>query len=146
MFVYFGYEASTESLKYFDAFPMDLIINVWTENNRNYFDAINFHYLPPAVRFRVMVKLVHQYNFYNMDNGVNTFHGVGNYYAIRDLLASSGFGFSYKKYLVNQVTTGFYQIPLKYMDVALSLPVSDFQKGASDSSVWSDYIRSSLKK
>ena len=145
MLVYFSYSAITETLPFWDSYPTTLIINRWVgENGRSYIDGINFHYLPPNVRFRVMLKLIQQYNYYNMDNKVNKFSGVNNYYALRDLLASSGFSFAYKKYLVEQVQSNFYSVPLKYMDVALSLPTADWQKGASNSSVWSNYAKNAL--
>ena len=146
MLVYFGYDAITETLPFWDAYPTTLIINRWQgENGQSYMDGLNFNYLPPAVKFRVMVKIVEQYNFRNMDNNVNRFSGVDNYYAIRDLLASNGFNFAYKKYLVNQVTSNLYSVPLKYMDVALSLPTADWQKGHSSNSVWSKYASEALK-
>jgi hypothetical protein len=91
-----------------------------------------------------MQKLIEKYNYWNMDNNVNKFTGVGDYYALKGLLENNGFGFSYKKYLLSQVQTNFYCIPLKYMDIALTTPTAQWQKGASDSSVWNDYIRKSL--
>lgn len=148
MLVYFGYEAETPypQLPYYDKYPLTLIINRWVDENNGtaYFDGINLHYVPLGIRFKFMEKIIKQYGYWNMDNNVNKFSNFNNYYAIRDLLHSMGFGFAYKKYLLNNVTTQFSQVPFKYIDVALSLPLSQWS-GASDASVWSDYITKSLQ-
>jgi hypothetical protein len=147
MLVYFGYEAITETLPFWDAYPMSLIINRWQgENGQAYFDGINIHYIPQSPRYRMMIKIIEQYNYWNMNNkNINTMSRFGNYYALRDLLKSYGFGFAYKKYLLNQVRTNFYQIPLIYMPQALALDTAQWQLGATNSSVWSKYSSESLK-
>lgn len=140
MFMYYEYDPVTERLPYWDKFPLTLIIAVWQENGKVYFDGLNFHYLPPFMRFALMIRLLEFKS--NNPNLKNTKVNI-NYNMIKDVGNLNEFKPAYKKYLLGQVKSNFYQVELRHLDIAMSLPLANWQ-GASESTVWSDTIANAL--
>ena len=101
-------------LPYYDTFPLVLPI----EKYRDGFLGINFHYLPYALRARLMSRL---------DPNAN-YSALKNVRLVKPTL---------KRYLNSNVRSRFRKLEEEDFMTAIMLPVQRFKK-ASDSKVWGD--------
>ena len=101
-------------LPYYDTFPLVLPI----ERYRDGFLGINFHYLPYALRARLLSRL---------DPNAN-YSALKNVKLVKPTL---------KRYLNSNVRSRFRKLEEEDFMTAIMLPVQRFKK-ASDTQVWSD--------
>lgn len=117
----FLYDAKTKAkLPYWDAFPLVLPVDVF----KGGFVGINFHYLPYALRFKLLEQLQTYASNDKFDSSTKLQVGYSN------LKGQSIIKPAIKKYLWRQVRSNFRRIDVDEMAIACYLPVADFQ-GAS---------------
>jgi len=119
-----------KELPYYDQFP--LIFPV--EMTGNSFMGINFHYLPPVLRARLMDAL---YTTINNKKYNDTTRIRISYDVLKSASKFSVFKPTLKKYLRNHIRSNFLQISSKEWDIALFLPTENFKKASKDQ-VWAD--------
>lgn len=127
----FAYDAKhKKTLPYWDASPL---IFPFAEDG-NYFYGINFHYLPVALRAKLMDSL---YAFIT-DESIPANTKLQITYKI--LKAASAFKYikpCVKMYLKSNVRSRLIEIPADYWEIALFLPTAEWQ-GPRSSEVYSD--------
>jgi hypothetical protein len=119
-----------KELPYYDTFP--LIFPIRFEQDG--FLGINFHYLPPILRAKLMDALYA--NVTNKKYDATTRMKVS--YSI--LQSASKYRFfkpTIKKYLRNHVRSQFLEIPATEWDIALFLPTESFRK-SDTGRIWED--------
>ena len=127
----FGYNPKLrKTLPYYDIFPLVLPL----EPISGGFMGMNFHYLPPLLRFRLLERMQATATDSNFDK--NTKFDVSYDDVKRIRLVKP----TIKKYLYAYVQTGFLRINADEAPVAVYLPVQRFKK-ASDSVVYSNSRR-----
>jgi len=117
-------------LPYYDVFP--LIFPVEFENDG--FLGINFHYLPPVLRARLMDALYPNLTNKKYDDTTRMRISYGI------LQSASKYRFfkpTLKKYLRTQLRSQFLEIHVNEWDIALFLPTESFRKADSEK-VWAD--------
>jgi len=118
-----------KKLPYYDTFPLVLPL----EPIRGGFMGMNFHYLPPLLRFRLLQRMQ---TF--ADGGLNEKTKIdANYNDVK------GIGLvkpTIKKYLYSHVRSQFLRIDFDEAALAVYLPVQQFKK-AGTSKVYSDSRR-----
>ena len=65
-----------------------------------------------------------------------------SYSMLSQIKEFTGYNHAYKKYLLSQVRSPFKQVEVKYMDIAINLPLAQWQSNTgnavSDTNVWLD--------
>lgn len=130
----FSYDPKMKrELPYYDVFP--LIFPVKFE--RDGFLGINFHYLPPVLRAKLMDAL-----YPNLTN--RQFDDSTRMRISYDILQSAAkyryFKPTLKKYLRSHVRSQFLEIHVNEWDIALFLPTESFRK-ADTEKVWAESRR-----
>jgi hypothetical protein len=119
-----------KTLPYYDVFP--LIFPVQFESDG--FLGINFHYLPPILRARLMDAL-----YPNLTN--KKYDDTTRMRLSYDILQSASkyrfFKPTLKRYLRSQLRSQFLEIHVNEWDIALFLPTESFRKADSEK-VWAD--------
>ena len=127
----FGYNPKfRKTLPYYDIFPLVLPL----EPIKGGFMGINFHYLPPLLRFRLLERMQATATDQRFDSKTKfdvTYDDVKNIKIVKPTI---------KKYLYSYVQTGFLRINADEAAVAIYLPVQRFKK-ASEAQVYSDSRR-----
>ena len=127
----FGYNPKfRKTLPYYDIFPLVLPL----EPIKGGFMGINFHYLPPLLRFRLLERMQATATDQRFDSKTKfdvTYDDVKNIKIVKPTI---------KKYLYSYVQTGFLRINADEASVAIYLPVQRFKK-ASEAQVYSDSRR-----
>ena len=127
----FGYNPKLRrTLPYYDIFPLVLPLEPITGG----FMGMNFHYLPPLLRFRLLERMQATATDQRFDSKTKfdvTYDDVKNIKIVKPTI---------KKYLYSYVQTGFLRINANDAAVAIYLPVQRFQK-ASEAKVYSDSRR-----
>lgn len=121
-----------KTLPYYDTFPLVLPLEAIPGG----FSGLNFHYLPPLLRFRLLEQMQKFATNNKMDSTTRldvSFSRVKNIPLMRPTI---------KKYLYKHVRSSFLKIDLTQAAIAVYLPVQQFQK-RSDSYVYSQ-SRSSI--
>jgi len=114
----FVYDAKTKAkLPYWDAFPLVLPVDTF----RGGFVGLNFHYLPYAIRFKLLEQLQTYASNDKFDSSTKLQVGYSN------LKGQSIIKPAVKKYLWRQVRSNFRRIDVDEMAIACYLPVADFQ-------------------
>jgi len=127
----FGYDPKfKKTLPYYDIFPLVLPLEPITGG----FMGMNFHYLPPLLRFRLLERMQATATDKNFDR--NTKFDV-TYSDVKNLGIAKP---TIKKYLYSYVQTGFLRINADEAATAIYLPVQRFKK-ASESRVYADSRR-----
>jgi hypothetical protein len=119
-----------KELPYYDTFPLIFPIRFEADG----FLGINFHYLPPILRAKLMDALYP--NVTNKKYDATTRMKVS--YSI--LQGASKYRFfkpTIKKYLRNHVRSQFLEIPATEWDIALFLPTESFRK-SDTGRIWED--------
>lgn len=118
----FAYDAKhKETLPYWDASPL---IIPFSDDGKS-ITAINFHYLPPLLRAKLMDML---YGFITNERMDKTTKLKLTYQALK---SSSRFQYvkpCVKKYLKTHIRSELIEIPPSYWEAALFLPVASWQK------------------
>jgi len=124
----FGYNPKLrKTLPYYDIFPLVLPL----EPIPGGFLGMNFHYLPPLLRFRLLERMQQFADDTKFDS--KTKFNV-NYSDIKNIRIVKP---TIKKYLYSYVQTGFFRINMNEAAIAIYLPVQRFKK-ASEAQVYSD--------
>ena len=127
----FFYEPKTRArLPYYDVFPLVFPL----EPIRGGFLGMNFHYLPPLLRMRLLERM--QAKATDKDFDSNTKFDV----TYSDVKRLSIVKPTIKKYLYSYVQTGFLRINADEAATAIFLPVQRFKK-ASEVRVYADSRR-----
>lgn len=127
----FAYEAKhKDTLPYYDAFPLIFPVKMLSDG----FLGLNFHYLQPLLRARLMDSL------YTIVSDPKL--GDNAKIMLSYQLLNSASQFSYykpclKRYLYSQFRSKFAYVDPDTWDIALFLPTERFQ-GATNSTIWSD--------
>ena len=93
--------------------------------------GMNFHYLPPLLRFRLLERMQATATDQRFDSNTKfdvTYDDVKRIKIVKPTI---------KKYLYSQLKTGFLRINADEAPIAIHLPVQRFQK-ASDARVYAD--------
>ena len=124
----FGYNPKLrKTLPYYDVFPLVLPLEAFSGG----FIGMNFHYLPPLLRMRLLERM--QARASDRRFNKNTRFEV-NYDDVKAIKLVKP---TIKKYLYAYVQTGFLRINADEAAIAIYLPVQRFKK-ASDAVVYSD--------
>ena len=127
----FGYNPKLrKTLPYYDIFPLVLPL----EPISGGFLGMNFHYLPPLLRFKLLERMQQFADDTEFDSKTKfdvNYDDVKNIKIVKPTI---------KKYLYSYVQTGFLRINANDAAVAIYLPVQRFQK-ASEAKVYSDSRR-----
>ena len=127
----FGYNPKLrKTLPYYDIFPLVLPL----EPISGGFMGMNFHYLPPLLRFKLLEKM--QATASDQRFNKNTRFEV----AYDDVKGIKMVKPTIKKYLYSHVQTGFLRVNADEAAIAIMLPVQRFKK-ASVGQVYSDSRR-----
>jgi hypothetical protein len=127
----FGYNPKGRAtLPYYDIFPLVLPLEPIPAG----FMGMNFHYLPPLLRFRLLEKM--QATASDQRFNKNTRFEV----AYDDVKSIKMVKPTIKKYLWSHLQTGFLRINVDEAAIAIMLPVQRFKK-ASVGQVYSDSRR-----
>lgn len=127
----FNYDPKTKAtLPYYDAFPLVFPI----ETTKDGFYGLNVHYLPPVLRAQLMDSL------YSLTT--NKAYDETTRLRMSYKILNSASRFQYfkpcvKRYLNSQVRSRFLYISPSEWDIALFLPLQQFNK-ASAGKVWAD--------
>jgi hypothetical protein len=127
----FKYDPKTKNdLPYYDTFPLIFPVRMDTDG----FLGINFHYLPPVLRAKLMNALYSTLTNKKYDDTTK----VKISYSI--LQSASKYRFfkpMLKKYLRSHVRSQFLEIQVNEWDIAIFLPTESFRK-ADTGRVWED--------
>ncbi len=128
---FFKYDPKTKAdMPYYDTFPLVFPIN----KAKGGFMGLNMHYLPPQLRAQLMDALygLASDDRYNEDTKLQLSYEVlakaGQFKAFKPCI---------KRYLTKHVQSRFIKIEASEWDIALFLPVSQFQKKGART-VWAD--------
>lgn len=122
----------TPQLPYWDRYPMDFILHFYPEQGS--FLAMNFHYIAPIYRAKLMDALYNIINNTKLDKTtkLNISYGI-----LKSAAQYRYFKPCLKKYLISHIKSQFLYIKPPLWDVAVLLPLARF-KGANQSRVWID--------
>ena len=124
----FGYNPKLRAkLPYYDIFPLVLPL----EPTKGGFMGMNFHYLPPLLRFRLLERMQARASDRRFDS--NTKFEV-NYDDVKSIKIVKP---TIKKYLYAYCQTGFLRINADDAAIAIYLPVQRFKK-APEATVYAD--------
>jgi len=127
----FSYSAKNRAtLPYYDKFPLIFPFRV----AKGGFYGINMHYLPPALRAKLMDSLYDITNNKKYDESTRL---KLSYSVLSSASKFKGFKPCVKQYLNTQVKSRFVYVYPSEWDLALFLPVENFV-GASKQKVWAD--------
>lgn len=119
-----------KTLPYYDTFPLIFPVEFQSDG----FLGINFHYLPPPLRAKLMDALYS--NLTNKKYDDTTRMRV-TYSILQSAAKYRFFKPTLKKYLRSQVRSNFLEIRANEWDIALFLPTESFKK-ADMQKVWSE--------
>jgi len=117
-------------LPYYDTFPLIFPIRF----DQNGFLGINFHYLPPILRAKLMDALYPNVTNKKYDS---TTRMKVSYSILQSASKYRFFKPTIKKYLRNHVRSQFLEIPATEWDIALFLPTESFRK-SDTGRIWED--------
>lgn len=127
----FGYNPKLrKTLPFYDIFPLVLPVDTIPGG----FIGMNFHYLPPMLRFKLLDRLQATASDRRFDK--NTKFDV----SYNDIKRMSLVKPTIKKYLYSHVQTGFLRINANEAAIAIYLPVQRFKK-ASEATVYANSRR-----
>lgn len=119
-----------KTLPYYDTFPLIFPIDF----QQGHMLGINFHYLPPALRARLMDAIYPTVTNrkYDETTRVQISYGI-----LKSASKYKAFKPTVKMYLPNHIRSQFIEIYATQWDIALFLPTASFRK-ASITKVWED--------
>jgi hypothetical protein len=112
------------TLPFYDTFPLVLPLDVFTGG----FSGLNFHYLPPALRLRLLENMQR----WATSPKLNTARFDVSWDRVKTIPLVKP---TIKKYLWKNVRSSFLKIDLQQAAIACYLPVQQFQKRPA-STVW----------
>ena len=127
----FKYDPKTKNdLPYYDTFPLIFPIRMDSDG----FLGINFHYLPPVLRAKLMNAL---YSTLTNKKYDDTTKVKISYSILQSASKYRYFKPMLKKYLRSQVRSQFLEIQVNEWDIAIFLPTESFRK-TDTGRVWED--------
>jgi hypothetical protein len=117
-------------LPYYDTFPLIFPIETYEDG----FLGINFHYLPPILRARLMDAIYSTATDKRYDDKTKV---VLTYRILRGAAKYRAFKPTVKRYLYSHVRSEFLEITSVEWDMALFLPLEKFKKSSKET-VWKD--------
>lgn len=133
LYLYFYDPKLKNELPYFDRFPM---VFPWRAN-KDGFIGLNLHYLPYALRAKLITNLLAFRNNNKMDESTRLkfswqmIDGISKYRLAKPCV---------KQYLYDHVKSPFVRIDANEWGTAMMLPVERFQKSTA-ANVWQDSIK-----
>jgi len=130
MYLFFYDPKGKDTLPYYDKFPLILPF----EKTENGFLGLNFHYLPPLLRVRLLDRLM------VFKTSKNLTEKTRLRFAYSTIAAASRFNLAQpciKRYLNSHVQSRFAHIPADQWVTAMMLPVERFAKSNKEA-VWRD--------
>ena len=113
----FGYfPEKPDRLSYYDLFPIVLPL----VRHRNGFTGLNFHYLPPVLRVKLLTILAEAYGDEPTQRINVTYFMIRQMRLIKPII---------RRYIRTQVQTLYLRIPLDDMLIGILLPVQQFMTG-----------------
>lgn len=139
MYMYFYHPIGIATLPYYDVFPL---VIPFAEDETT-FTAINFHYLPPKVRF-VLLKNLLDFATNETLNEKTRLKMQWNY--IGGISRYRGVSAAVKKYRKDHVQSSFLFVPADQWFNAIMLPIEKFNTGSNmvyinKEIVWKDAMR-----
>jgi len=127
MYMFFYDPKLKETLPYFDRFPCIFpIADKKGKNGERGFLGINFHYIPPDLRARMMDML------YDLENNARLTKNKRLQLSYEILMGMSTiFKPCLKHYLVPHVKSRFLNVPYEAWPIAMMLPLAQFEKKSS---------------
>lgn len=119
-----------KQLPYYDTFPLIFPIRFETDG----FIGINFHYLPPVLRAKLMDALYSTLTNKTYDDSTRL---KISYSILQSAAKYRYFKPTVKKYLRSHVRSQFLEIQVNEWDIALFLPTESFRK-ADAGKIWQD--------
>ena len=127
----FKYDPKTKNdLPYYDTFPLIFPVRMDSDG----FLGINFHYLPPVLRAKLMNAL---YSTLTNKKYDDTTKVKISYSILQSASKYRYFKPMIKKYLRSQVRSQFLEVQVNEWDIAIFLPTESFRK-ADTGRVWED--------
>ena len=126
-----------ETLPYYDMFPLLIPIERYSDG----FLGLNLHYLPPALRAKLLGSL---YDILNDATTDDRKKFMISYNILKSASKHAWFKPCVKRYLASHFRSRFIKIPHQNWTAAVFLPVESFEK-ASKNEVWTD-SRNKLSK
>ena len=125
MYTFFYDAKYKDKLPYWDRFPVVLILDL----NQTGFTGLNFHYIPPRYRVRLLYEL---YKYIKLDDDTRDEnmkqHIRMRYEMLRTISKMRFFKPCYKRYLTTHIEGRALEITPDYWDVMAMLPLADWQK------------------
>ena len=123
---------SKASADYYDMFPVVLVMNVYPR--KDYFQGLNFHYLPPIYRAELMDQLF-QYVMNSGTQGDELSTTIRaklepriNYEFMKKRRNLMSFKPLFKRYNMNNVVGQYLYVPPKAWDFIMMMPLARFRK------------------
>lgn len=134
-FYLYQYDPKTkESLPYYDAMPLVLITEVTPDG----WYGINFHYMPPVARLKIMEGFYDTLKSTNLTDNLKLKINWKRAVAVANAISAHHFlKHSIKRYLANHITSPLIELKPKYWAMCIFLPLSRFRK-KSATYVWDD--------
>jgi len=132
-FYLYQYDPKTkEKMPYYDTMPLVLVTDV-TEDG---WYGINFHYMPPAARLRIMEGLYSTIKNKAVNDNLKIKINWQKAKSIAKAASSNQFlQHSIKRYLSNYIASPLIELSPEYWALCVFLPLSRFKK-KSDSFIW----------
>lgn len=122
-----------KTLPFYDTFPVVFPIESYSDG----FLGINFHYLPPVLRAKLMDRLYSIKSDKRYDEKTKI---LATYQILNGASKFEFFRPTVKRYLRNHVKSPFLEVTAKEWDIAIFLPTEKFQK-ATKEEVWQESRR-----
>ena len=130
MYMFFYDPKTKETLPYYDAFPLTIIIGPAPGG----FTGLNLHYLPMLLRAKLLDGLL---DIASDDKYDENTRFILKYNMLKQASSLKWFKPCYKRYLTANVKSRFARVPAPEWEIATFLPSQDFQK-SSKGTVWKD--------
>lgn len=130
MYMFFYDPKGKKQLPYYDRFPLVVVTDIYPDG----FLGLNLHYLPPALRAKLMDGL---YTISNNKKFDETTRMRVSYDMLKSASKFKGFKPCVKRYLTGHLQSRLAYINATEWDIALFLPTEQFAK-AGKSEVWAD--------
>lgn len=128
---FFRYDPKTkEKLPFYDTFPLIFCVKPLPDG----FYGLNFHYLPPTARGKLMDSLYTLVSDQRMDENTRL---MISYNILKSTTRFKEFSPCFKRYLYKHVRSNLIEIYSNEWEVALFLPVGKFEK-ANKNKVYAD--------
>ena len=140
MFTYWYLAKTREKLPYWDAFPLIIPIEFYSDG----FLGINLHYLPIQLRIKMLDKLMkYETQASTGGTGVRTYMKL-SYPMLNAMKDLPAFNFCLKRYLYTQIKSKVIRIDSSAWREVAFLPTQQFQK-QSETVVWADAKRAARR-